>query len=191
MTEGAGAALRRPLAVHADAGIGAAYRRTMDALYVVCVVVSAASLVAMTVAIPIGVWWRYVLNSALAWPEPFSVLLVVIFTFAAAAACYRASIHISVRMFAEALPGVLRRLVVLLAELSMGLLALFMLIWGAQLVATTWNQVIAEFPFLSVGITYLPIPLGGAVTLLFVIERLWIGPPPPGSFVYREPASAD
>ena len=190
MSEGAGA-LRRPLALRDDAGVGATYRRAMDALYIVCVVVSALSLIVMTVVIPIGVWWRYVLNAALAWPEPLSVLLVVLFTFAAAATCYRAGIHISVMMFADALPGLLRRVVVLLAELSMGLLSIFMLVWGAQLVGTTWNQVIAEFPFLSVGITYLPIPVGGGVTLLFVIERLWLGPPPRDSFVYREPASAD
>jgi hypothetical protein len=28
-------------------------------------------------------------------------------------------------------------------------------------------------------VTYLPIPLGGAILLLFVFERLAIGPPPP------------
>ena len=43
--------------------------------------------------------------------------------------------------------------------------------------ATTWHQSIAEFPFLSVGVTYLPIPVGGAITLLFVLERVLIGPP--------------
>lgn len=43
---------------------------------------------------------------------------------------------------------------------------------------TTWHQSIAEFPELSVGVTYLPIPIGGAITLLFVAERLLIGPPP-------------
>ena len=30
---------------------------------------------------------------------------------------------------------------------------------------------------MSVGVTYLPIPLGGAALLLFVIERLAIGAP--------------
>ena len=35
----------------------------------------------------------------------------------------------------------------------------------------TWFQAIAEFPIISVGLTYLPIPIGGAVTALFVIER--------------------
>jgi TRAP-type C4-dicarboxylate transport system permease small subunit len=46
------------------------------------------------------------------------------------------------------------------------------------LVGTTWHQSIAEFPVLSVGVTYLPIPIGGAITLLFVAERLLIGRPP-------------
>jgi len=51
-----------------------------------------------------------------------------------------------------------------------------MVAWGWDLVQTTWNQSIPDFPGLSVGVTYLPIPLGGACTLLFVLERLLIGP---------------
>src|SRR5262249_18480410 len=58
-----------------------------------------------------------------------------------------------------------------------GALGLFMVIYGARLVEATWHQSIAEFPSLSVGVTYLPIPIGGAVILLFVIERLAIGAP--------------
>jgi TRAP-type C4-dicarboxylate transport system permease small subunit len=50
-----------------------------------------------------------------------------------------------------------------------------MLVWGAGLVHTTWFQAISDFPAISVGISYLPVPLGGAITLLFVIERLWTG----------------
>ena len=40
--------------------------------------------------------------------------------------------------------------------------------WGIKLVQTTWYQAIAEFPIVSVGIAYLPIPIGGALTALFV-----------------------
>ena len=36
---------------------------------------------------------------------------------------------------------------------------------------TTWYQSIPEFPIVSVGVAYLPIPIGGALTALFVIER--------------------
>ncbi len=49
---------------------------------------------------------------------------------------------------------------------------LFMLVWGIKLVQATWYQSIAEFPIVSVGVAYLPIPIGGALTALFVIERL-------------------
>ena len=167
----------------------AAYARAMDALYLLCIAIAGVSLVVMTMIIPWGVYRRYWLNSAAAWPEPASVLLVILFTFIAAAACYRAGVHISVVLFTDALPAALRRVVNLAADLSMALLSLFMVIWGIQLVETTWNQVIAEFPFLSVGITYLPIPVSGALTLLFIVERLWIGPPSRDSFVHREPVN--
>ena len=46
------------------------------------------------------------------------------------------------------------------------------------LVAATWQNSIADFPSLSVGVTYLPIPIGGAILFLFVFERLTIGPVP-------------
>jgi TRAP-type C4-dicarboxylate transport system permease small subunit len=39
-------------------------------------------------------------------------------------------------------------------------------------VQATWYQSVAEIPLLTVGITYLPIPIGGALTLLFIAERL-------------------
>jgi TRAP-type C4-dicarboxylate transport system permease small subunit len=78
----------------------------------------------------------------------------------------------------DLLPVGPQRAVDLVAEGLMALVSVFMIVWGGRLVLATWHQVIAEFPFLSVGITYLPIPVGGAVTLLFVIERLLIGPPP-------------
>ena len=33
----------------------------------------------------------------------------------------------------------------------------------------------AELPGLAVGVTYLPLPIGGAATLLFVVERMLHG----------------
>ncbi len=167
------------------------YVRAMDALYLFCVGVSGIALVTMTLVIPWGVWMRYVMNSAASWPEPMSVLLVIVFTFFAGAACYRAGVHISVALIVDTMPAGQRRLVLLVSELLMALLAVFMVIWGGGLVQVTWHQVIAEFPFLSVGLTYTPIPLGGIFMLLFILERLWIGPPRPDSFVFREPAALD
>jgi TRAP-type C4-dicarboxylate transport system permease small subunit len=47
-----------------------------------------------------------------------------------------------------------------------------MVVWGLRLVQITWFQSVAEFPIVSAGMSYLPIPVGGALTTLFVIERL-------------------
>ena len=156
----------------------AQYVRAMGALYSLCVWIAGLSMLAMTLVIPWGVYTRYVLNRGSAWPEPMAILLMVVFTFAGAAACYRANAHIAVAMFVDRLPRAGRRAAALAVEALMAALSLFMVVWGFELVAATWNQVIAEFPFLSVGITYLPLPIGGALTLLFILERLWAGAPP-------------
>jgi TRAP-type C4-dicarboxylate transport system permease small subunit len=166
----------------------AGYAWAMEGLYRLCVAIAGTCIVLMTIVIPWGVYARYVLNRGSQWPEPMAVLLMIIFTFAAAAACYRANAHISVAVIRDLLPPRLRRLALLAVDALMALLSLFMVIWGIQLVQTTWYQVIAEFPWLSTGVTYMPIPLGGAVTFLFIVEQVLIGPPPPGSFVYRDPA---
>ena len=169
----------------------AAYAAAMERLYLACIAVSAAALIAITLAIPYGVFMRYVMNSASSWPEPFSVLAMVLFTFLGGAAAYRANVHIAVQMLTDAVAPPVRAALLRLADLAMIATALFMLVYGAQLVRATMGQTIAEFPMLPVGITYLPIPLGGLFTLLFIVERLWLGSPPPGSVMYRDQPLAE
>ncbi|HXP77733.1 MAG TPA: TRAP transporter small permease [Stellaceae bacterium] len=152
-------------------------RAAMDALYHACVLVAGGALVLISAVIPYGVFTRYVLNSAASWPEPMAVLLAIVLTFVGAAGCYRARMHMRVTVVVGLLPPLGQRIMNLLGEGVMAAVCAFMVIWGERLVATTWHQSIAEFPFLSVGVTYLPIPVGGAITLLFVIERVLIGPP--------------
>src|SRR6266853_4750786 len=153
-------------------------RRAMDALYRLCAIIAGSALVLISLVVPWGVYTRYVLDSAASWPEPMAILLSIVLTFFGAAACYRSGTHMRVTVLRDLLPSGPQRAVDLVAEGLMAAISVFMIVWGGRLVLTTWHQVIAEFPFLSVGITYLPIPLGGAATLLFVAERLLIGPPP-------------
>jgi TRAP-type C4-dicarboxylate transport system permease small subunit len=157
----------------------ATMRKFMDALYLFCVGAAGAALVLISAVIPWAVYTRYVLNRAASWPEPTAVLLMIVLTFFGGAACYRVGLHMRMSFFVSLLPPHLQRLCALTVELLMALIALFMIVWGARLVGTTWQNAIADFPALSVGVTYLPIPLGGAILLLFVIERLTIGPLPP------------
>src|SRR6516165_1163064 len=158
------------------------YRKAMDALYWMCVVVAGVSLVLISFVIPWAVFTRYVLNSAASWPEPTAVLLTIVLTFFGAAACYRRRLHMNVSFFVAMLPDRLRQIADFVAELLVALFALFMVIWGTKLVEATWHNTIADFPALSVGVTYLPIPLGGGVLLLFVVEHIaGVAPPPPAS----------
>ena len=158
--------------------MGALYRRLMDYLYWACVVVAGGALVLISAVIPWAVFTRYVLNQAASWPEATAVLLTIVLTFIGAAACYRLRLHMNIGYFVSLTPLTVQRTLDVVVELIMGGMALFMTIWGSKLVTATWQNSVADFPFLSVGVTYLPIPIGGFVLLLFVIERLTLGAPP-------------
>lgn len=154
------------------------YRRAMDYLYRLCVIVGVIALVLISAVIPWAVFTRYVLNSAASWPEPLAVLLTIVLTFIGAAASYRLNLHMNVSFFADKLPAPWRGLLELLVQLLMATIAIFMIVWGERLVEVTWYNTIGDFPFLSVGVTYLPIPVGGVCLLLFIIERIFLGLPP-------------
>jgi TRAP-type C4-dicarboxylate transport system permease small subunit len=153
----------------------AQYIRAMDALHKACLVIAGLSLVIITIIIPWGVFTRFVLNSASSWPEPMAVLLMIWLSFLSAVVCYREYLHIGVGLLPAALKGASRAALGWMIEICMLITNLFMLWWGIKLVQTTWYQSIAEFPIVSVGFSYLPVPIGGLITVLFVIERMLTG----------------
>ena len=149
--------------------------RLNDMLYRVCIGIAGLSVLTMTLIIPWGIFARYVLGSGSSWPEPVAILLMVVFTFFGAAASYRAGAHMAVSMAVERMPPMLRKQAALLVQVLMVVVCLFMAVKGFKLCATTWNQFLGEMPSLRVGISYLPIPIGGLVTLVFVLEKLFLG----------------
>lgn len=159
-----------------------AYFRAMDALHKTCVFIAGVALVVITLIIPWGVFTRYVLNSAASWPEPLAILMMIWLSFLSAIICYREHLHIGVGMLPNALDEGARKVLGILVEAGMLAVNLFLLWFGVSLVQATWHQTIAEFPIVSVGASYLPVPIGGAVSVLFIIERFLKGnyfPPPP------------
>jgi len=149
--------------------------RANDTLYRACIWVAGLSLLSMSLIIPWGIFARYVLGTGASWPEPVAILLMVVFTFVGAAASYRAGAHMAVAMITDRLPPLQRRLVALLVQVLMVLVCLFMTGYGTQLCITTWNQFLASLPSVRVGMTYAPIPIGGVLTLVFVLEKLLLG----------------
>ena len=146
------------------------YIKLMDVLYFICVAIAGTALVIMSGIISWGVFTRYVLGSGSFWPEPISIFLAIQLTFYGAAACYRAGTHIRLRMFVEKLPPALARWQHLFVHSLMAGISLFMVTYGASLVKTTYFQSYPEFQYIRVGVAYSAIPIGGLITLLFVIE---------------------
>jgi TRAP-type C4-dicarboxylate transport system permease small subunit len=122
--------------------------------------------------IPVGVFARYVLGVGAQWPEPIAIMLMVVFTFIGAAAAYRAGAHISVAMLTDRLPVALQKACVVLVDVAMAGVCIFGVIYGTKLCLGTMGQNLAEIPWLPVGITYAPLPLGALLTLVFVIEKM-------------------
>jgi TRAP-type C4-dicarboxylate transport system permease small subunit len=150
----------------------ARYIAAMDKVHQACVFVAGASLVVIVLIVPYGVFCRYALNSAASWPEPLATLLMIVVSFLSAVVCYREYLHIGVGVLPALLHEPAKSVLGWILEVLMLATNLFMLIWGVKLCQTTWFQSTAEFPLLAVGVAYLPIPIGGALTALFVIERL-------------------
>ncbi|MGY2291167.1 TRAP transporter small permease [Pseudomonas sp. SDO528_S397] len=149
--------------------------RINDRLYMTCIWIAGLAVLGVALIIPWGIFARYVLGTGSSWPEPTAILLMLVFTFVGAAASYRAGAHMSVAMVTERLPQGQRKVVGIVAQLLMATICLFMTVWGAKLCVSTWNQFMSAMPTLRVGITYMPIPLGGLLTLVFVLEKLLFG----------------
>ena len=151
------------------------YLRWMDHLYLASIWLAGAAIFFMSLIIPFGVFTRYVLGTGSQWPEPIAILLMMFFTFIGAAAAYRAGAHIAVTMLTERLPASLQRAGIGLVHALMIVICGFVAIYGAHLCLVTMNQSVAELPWLPVGVTYLAIPIGSVITLLFVLEHLFFG----------------
>ena len=91
------------------------------------------------------------------------------------ALCYRERLHIGVAVIPMMLKGRARIACGWLIEACMLGVNLFMFWYGIKLVQATPHQWISDFPdLISVGMSYTPVPLGGLITALFVIERIWM-----------------
>ena len=149
--------------------------RINDKIYMTCIWVAGLSVLAISLIIPWGVFARYILGTGSSWPEPTAILLMMVFTFIGAAASYRAGAHMAVAMLTDRMTPQVRRAMSIFSQLLMATICLFMTIWGTKLCMSTWNQFMSAMPTLRVGITYMPIPVGGLLTLIFVLEKLLLG----------------
>ena len=146
-----------------------------DQLYLACIWISGLSVIAMSLIIPWGIFTRYVLGTGSQWPEPIAIVLMVVFTFFGASAAYRARAHIAVAMVTERLPKPVQRVLAKVIDVLMLIVAVFVTFYGTKLCLETWGQTVGQLPWMPVGATYLPVPLGGLTTVVFVLENIVFG----------------
>lgn len=125
--------------------------------------VSAALLVATVAIAFIQVVFRYLLNSALSWPEEMARFAFVWFVFLAAAGVTRRSRHIAVDLLPRALGPAALRVHACAARVVSSAVAVFLLVYGADLVLkSTYVSPALEWPYTYL---YLAVPTGAALSL--------------------------
>lgn len=152
-----------------------AFLKFNDGVYLACIWISGIAIAVMSVIIPWGIFTRYVLGTGSQWPEPIAIQLMVLFTFLGAAVAYRAGAHIAVLLLTDRLPAVGQRVLRGVVHLLMFAVAVFAIVYGTRLCIETWGQVIGQLPWMPVGLTYTPVPIGGLITALFVFEHVAFG----------------
>jgi TRAP-type C4-dicarboxylate transport system permease small subunit len=115
---------------------------------------------------------RYVAGIDVAWSGELALFLLVWGTFLGGAAAARRRAHMRVSELIGMLGGMPRRVGEVLINLAVsGLLGL--VIWyGAVIVELQWPQqtTVLYWPY---GLLYLAMPVGAALTLLFVLHDAW------------------
>lgn len=133
--------------------------------------VAGTCLVLMTAFIAIQVFARYVLGTSQTWTEPASILLMGWFIFLGAAVGIREGYHLSFDVLLYFLPDSVGRWLHSLSDIAVGGFGAGMLWYGAELMRRTWTAVMPTLGFPG-GIAFLPVTLGGALVVIFSLERL-------------------
>lgn len=132
---------------------------------------AAFGLVLMTVIVGWQVFGRYVLNSTPSWSEQAALTLMIWYVALAAAAGVRQGFHIRIVALEEAVSPSVRKWMQIISNSIVGLCGAAMFLWGGELVLRTWSHVV---PSLGIprGLTYLALPLSGALMALFALEQV-------------------
>ncbi|MFK7879402.1 TRAP transporter small permease [Roseobacter sp.] len=144
---------------------------TLDGLAFVCRVLTGVALVILTVIFGWLVFGRYVLNATPTWVEQVALLLVMLIAFLGAAVGVHENTHLSVSVLRTAVPPHVRKVFVIITDLTMAGFGGLMLWYGAQLTLFKWGSLIPLIQ-LPEGLRSLPLTIGGALILLFSLGHL-------------------
>jgi TRAP-type C4-dicarboxylate transport system permease small subunit len=145
--------------------------RVLGAIARAALWLAATGLVLMTAFIAWQVFGRYVLNASPTWTEPLAVMLMGWFIFLGAAVGIRDGYHLSFDVLLYVLPDGAKRVLHTVSDLVVVAFGFGMAWFGSQLVVGTWDATLPSVG-LPGGFAYMALVVGGALAVLFSLERL-------------------
>lgn len=148
--------------------------RALDGLASLALGLAGAALVAMALVQAWQVFARYVLNDSPGWTEPLALLLMSFAVMFGAAVAVRRETHFAFQTFRDAAPGPVRWLLKSISRLIAAASGAGLMVLGGVLMVDEWPVAMAGAPLPS-GLKFAGLCVGGALILLFAVERLLTG----------------
>lgn len=134
-------------------------------LAVVCVICFAA-MFALGVA---TVFFRFVVESSLAFPDELIRYLFVWVMFLGSAVALRRNAHAAIGIFVDQLPDAARRVALLTASVASALFFVILVLKGGELTIRVMPQISPALE-VSMAWVYAAVPVGAAFMLVYVVE---------------------
>ena len=128
-------------------------------------------LVLMTAFIAAQVFWRYVLNDSIVWTEPASVMIMGWFIFLGAAVGIREGYHLSFDVLLYVMPHGVKMVLFTISDIAVAAFGVGMAWYGWSLAARAFGNVMPSLG-ISDAWSFAPLVAGGALVVLFSIERI-------------------
>ncbi len=129
-------------------------------------------LVLMVVLVCLGVFFRYVLSSSLAWYDEFASYLLVWLTFYGAVVASYHGRHIAFEMVVDRFMRNTKRIVEAVAELFVLGFQFVLFYYGWLLTQKMGDETAVSLVWVKMGWVYSVLPITGGVMLLISVERL-------------------
>ena len=126
----------------------------------------------MVVLVCLGVFFRYALDSSLAWYDEFASYLLVWLTFYGAVSASYQRRHIGFETFVARLTLATREKLEVLAEFLVLGFHLVLLYYGLVLVRKMGDETAVSLVWVKMGWVYSVLPISGALMLLISLRRL-------------------
>ncbi|HEY0599716.1 TRAP transporter small permease [Brevundimonas sp.] len=156
--------------------------RALDGLASLVMGLAGAALVGMALVQAWQVFARYVLNDSPGWTEPLALLLMSFAVMFGAAVAVRRETHFAFQTFRDAAPRPMQWLLKSISRLIAAASGAGLMVLGGMLMVDEWPVAMAGAPLPS-GLKFAGLCVGGALILLFAVERLLTGD-------YRAPDAA-